>query len=83
MNVLSTLVHEQVHHLQVLVETPSRPTDHDADWADMAEAVGLRPNPTGEPGGNRVGQRMDHWIESSGRFEAAAERLLVTGCDSQ
>lgn len=81
MDVLSTLVHEQVHQLQVLVGTPSRPTYHNAEWADMAEAVGLRPSSTGRPGGNRVGQRMDHYIEPGGRFEAAAERLLATGWD--
>ena len=81
MDVLSTLVHEQVHQFQVLVGTPSRPTYHNAEWAGMAEAVGLRPSSTGQPGGARVGQRMDHYVEPGGRFEAAAERLLGTGWD--
>ncbi|MBB6443199.1 SprT-like domain-containing protein [Phycisphaera mikurensis] len=79
--VLGTLVHEQVHQFQVLTGTPSRPTYHNAEWADMAEAVGLRPTATGAVGGARVGQKMEHLVEPGGRFEASAERLLAAGWD--
>lgn len=81
MDVLSTLVHEQVHQLQLLVGTPSRISYHNAEWASMAEAAGLTPTATGRPGGARVGQKMDHWIQPGGRFEVAARRLLDSGWD--
>lgn len=83
MDVLSTLVHEQLHQLQLLTGSPSRPSYHNAEWADMAEAVGLNASATGRPGGARVGQKMDHWIQPGGRFEQAAERLLASGWDFQ
>ena len=81
LDVLSTLVHEQVHQLQLLVGSPSRKNYHNAEWAGMAEAVGLTPTTTGQPGGARVGQKMDHLIVPGGPFEAAALRLLDGGWD--
>jgi len=76
---LSTLVHEMVHLQQYHFGRPSRGSYHNKKWAEMMEAVGLIASTTGEPGGNKVGQRVSHYIEDSGRFDKACQKLLSQG----
>jgi len=77
--VLSTLVHEMVHVQQAYFGTPSRQCYHNKQWASMMEAVGLMPSSTGEPGGDRVGQHMSHYIIEEGPFDQACKALLQNG----
>lgn len=77
--VLSTLVHEMVHVLQAYFGTPSRQCYHNKQWADMMESVGLMPSSTGEPGGERTGQHMSHYIIERGVFDRACTALLKKG----
>lgn len=85
MDVLAILVHQQVHQLQHQGGKPSRTvsTYHNAEWAAMAEAIGLEPTATGRAGGPRTGQKMEHLIVPGGRFEKAALALLESGWDFQ
>lgn len=77
--ILSTLVHEMVHLQQAYQGTPSRKGYHNKEWSNMMKAVGLISSHTGNPGGDRVGQSMSHYIESGGRFEIACQNLLENG----
>ncbi len=79
LDVLSTLVHEQVHSKQHHFGRPSRSGYHNRQWAEWMLDVGLVPSDTGEPGGKQTGQRMTHYIETGGRFEIAARALLDNG----
>jgi predicted SprT family Zn-dependent metalloprotease len=77
--ILSTLVHEMVHHWQKHFGTPGRGRYHNREWAERMEAVGLMPSDTGEPGGQRVGQAMTHYIVDGGPFDLACRELLAGG----
>lgn len=76
---LSTLVHEQVHQWQAYFGKPSRSGYHNAEWANKMESVGLMPSNTGEPGGNRHGQQMTHYIIEGGPFDVLCKELLENG----
>lgn len=76
---LSTLIHEMVHLQQYHFGRPSRRGYHNKEWAKMMEAVGLIASTTGQPGGNKVGQRVSHYIEVNGRFDRACQKLLAQG----
>lgn len=78
---LSVLVHEMAHLQQQHFGAPSRTGYHNKEWARMMRAVGLVPSSTGEPGGKDVGQRMAHYIEEGGRFDAACAAFLRRGGD--
>lgn len=77
--ILSTLVHEMVHHWQAHWGKPSRNCYHNLEWAEKMEAVGLLPTDTGEPGGRRVGQRVTHCIMAGRAFDKACTELLAGG----
>ncbi|MGE0827646.1 MAG: SprT-like domain-containing protein [Candidatus Binatia bacterium] len=77
--VLSTLVHEMVHLWQFHCGMPSRNGYHNREWAEKMGRVGLIPSDTGEPGGNRTGQRVSHYIQEDGPFAKACQSLLATG----
>lgn len=79
LEVLSTLVHEQVHLWQHYCGKASRAGYHNKQWADKMQAVGLMPSSTGAPGGARVGQQMTHYIIAGGSFELAAQELITSG----
>jgi len=66
--ILSTLVHEQVHLWQHHYGKPSRSGYHNAEWAAKMQGLGLMPSDTGQPGGKLTGQRMTHYIAEHGRF---------------
>lgn len=77
--VLSTLVHEMVHHWQRHHGTPTPSNPHNREWASRMESLGLPPSNTGLPGGKEVGRAMSHYIRPDGAFLASCRRLLETG----
>lgn len=77
--VLSTLVHEMCHLQQHHDGKPSRSGYHNKEWARMMEAVGLIPSDTGAAGGKKTGQRVTHYIEAGGVYEAACAALVAEG----
>jgi hypothetical protein len=78
-DILSTLVHEMVHHWQEHFGKPGRGRYHNHEWAEKMESVGLVPSTTGVPGGQRTGQRMTHYTIVGGLFAGACEELLADG----
>jgi predicted SprT family Zn-dependent metalloprotease len=78
-DILSTLVHEMVHHWQAHFGKPGRGRYHNGEWADAMEAIGLVASDTGKPGGRRVGQRMTHYVVTDGPFDVACNELLAAG----
>lgn len=76
MNILSTLVHEQVHLWQEHFGKPPRRCYHNREWADKMLEVGLVPSTTGAKGGKQTGQRCSHYIEEGGPFELACQAWL-------
>jgi hypothetical protein len=77
-DVLSTLVHEQVHQWQRRFGTPPRRGYHDQEFAAKMEAIGLMPSNTGTPGGKTTGEKMSHYIMANGPFIHACKELLQT-----
>ena len=51
---------------QHLFGKPSRRGYHNKECADAMEASGLMPSSTGQFGGRRTGQHMDHYIVEGG-----------------
>lgn len=76
-DILSTLVHEQVHLWQAHFGKPGRGRYHNKEWAKRMEAVGLIASHTGEPGGRQTGDRMTHYVKPGGLFEQACRKLLT------
>jgi hypothetical protein len=75
-----------VHRWQQEYGHPSRTGYHNREWAAKMEEVGLVPSSTGEPGGEKVGQGITHYIAEDGPFERAfhampAEFLLPWACE--
>jgi len=79
--ILSTLFHEMVHVWQQHHGTPSRTGYHNAEWARKMEELGLIPSSSGEPGGDKTGQRVSHYIEVNGQFDRACNELLERGAE--
>ena len=77
--ILAILVHEMVHLWQFHYGKPSRNGYHNKEWAMMMEAIGLIPSDTGQPGGHRTGQSMNHYIIEGGRYDQITESLLNNG----
>ena len=77
--ILSTLVHEQVHLWQHYFGKASRSGYHNKQWADKMEEIGLMPSSTGESGGARIGQHMTHYVLPGNRFAVAAQELIAQG----
>lgn len=77
--VLSTLVHEMVHHWQDCFGTPSKSTPHNREWARKMRQVGLEPSSTGLPGGKDTGQSVSHYIQPAGLFMKACKELVDAG----
>jgi hypothetical protein len=78
-DILSTLVHEMVHHWQQHFGKPGRGRYHNQEWAEKMEQVGLVPSTTGVAGGQRTGQRMTHYTILGGLFDRACTELLGDG----
>lgn len=77
--VLSTLVHEQVHQWQERFGKPGRRRYHNKEWATKMETVGLVPSDTGKEGGKKTGERMTHFIRVGGPFDQAVGKLVAGG----
>lgn len=85
-DVASTLVHEMVHLWQHEYGSPSRSGYHNREWAVKMEEIGLVPSSTGDVYGNKVGQRMSHYVAEGGPFARAframpPEFLLPWACE--
>jgi len=78
LELLQTLVHEQVHQWQFQFGKPSLRTYHNREWADKMLALGLVPSDTGRPGGRMTGQKMADYPEEGGQFLKVARDLLGT-----
>ena len=76
---LSTLVHEMVHHWQEQLGRPSAGNAHNRQWAERMEAIGLIPTQTGLPGGPKTGNRMTHYIAPDGLFLVSCRELIDSG----
>ncbi|GGD02062.1 SprT-like domain-containing protein [Undibacterium terreum] len=77
--VFQTLVHEQCHVWQHEYGNPSRTGYHNREWAEKMESIGLMPSSTGEPGGEKIGQKMSDYPIEAGRFKQACIRLIMSG----
>jgi hypothetical protein len=77
--VLSTLVHEMAHLWQHHCGKPGRGRYHNRQWAERMKLIGLQPSSTGKEGGLETGDCVSHYIVSGGRFEVAANELLMAG----
>ncbi len=81
--VLSTLVHEMVHHWQDRLGSPSRSNPHNRQWASKMREIGLEPSATGLPDGKDTGMHMSHYIQPEGAFMRACRDLLAQGFELQ
>ncbi len=77
--VLSVLVHEQVHVWQTYCGKPGRRGYHNREWADKMVQIGLHPSSTGQPNGASTGEQMSHYILTGEAFEVAARALTESG----
>ena len=77
--VLSTLVHEMVHHWQHHHGQPTRSNPHNRQWAQHMQGLGLAPSNTGLPGGKPTGRTVSHYILPDGAFLTSCRALLATG----
>ncbi len=77
--VLSTLVHEQVHLWQDHFGKPPKSAYHNKEWAAKMKEVGLWPSSTGQEGGKETGPRVSHYILNSGPYEKAYEKFVEQG----
>jgi hypothetical protein len=76
LELLQTLVHEQVHQWQEQFGKPSLRTYHNREFAEKMLSVGLTPSSTGKPGGKMTGQKMADYPTPGGIFESIATELL-------
>jgi predicted SprT family Zn-dependent metalloprotease len=73
--VLSTFVHEMVHHAQHVHGNPGK-VAHNQEWAEMMDEVGLTPTSTGKEGGKRTGRSVTHMIVDGGPFDVSCDAFL-------
>ena len=77
--VLSTLVHEMVHHWQQHEGSPSKSNPHNREWARKMRSIGLVASDTALPDGRETGHGISHYIEPQGPFHRACIALLAQG----
>jgi hypothetical protein len=75
-DVLSTLVHEQVHLWQYHYGKPGRRGYHNREWGVKMKEVGLFPSSTGKEGGKETGESMTHYIIPGGMFDVVCASLV-------
>lgn len=78
--VLSTFVHEMVHHEQHVAGTPSK-SGHNVEWCEWMERIDLTPVGVGNCAGKRSGRNFTHEIVEGGAFDKAADELIAEGTD--
>lgn len=74
--VLSTLVHEMVHHEQHVFGKPSK-TGHNVEWCTWMERIDLTPVGVGNCAGKRSGRNFTHEIVEGGKFDVSAKAFLA------
>tara|TARA_R100001086_G_scaffold15801_5_gene7850 strand:- start:1946 stop:2944 length:999 start_codon:yes stop_codon:yes gene_type:complete len=74
--VLSTLVHEMVHHEQHVFGKPSK-SGHNVEWCTWMERIDLTPRGVGNCAGKRSGRNFTHDIVEGGVFDKAATTFLA------
>lgn len=77
--VLSTLVHEMVHHWQAAHGQTTKSNPHNREWAQKMRSLGLEPSSTGLPGGKDSGRSVSHYIVPDGLFIRSCRDLLDDG----
>ncbi len=75
--VMQTLVHEMTHLWQHHFGKPGRRGYHNKEWADKMESIGLMPSSTGQPGGDRTGDKMADYIIDGSPFDELCNDLLT------
>lgn len=78
-SVLSTLVHEMIHHWQEHFGTPTQTNAHNQEWSKKMESLGLMPSGTGLPGGKKTGRSVSHHIIPDGVFLTSCRKLVESG----
>ena len=75
--ILSILGHQMVHAwVHYYSRKRSRPTYHGQQWANKMEQIGLMPSSTGQPDGERTGQKVEHYIIEGGCFQVTSTEFL-------
>jgi hypothetical protein len=77
--IVSTLVHEQVHCWEVLHGTAPKRPYHNKIWAAKMITIGLMPSRTGAVGGKITGVKVSHYILPDGPFAKAFAELAASG----
>lgn len=78
-DILSTLVHEMVHLHQHQYGKPGRGRYHNQEWAEQMETIGLMSSSTGQPGGQKTGECVSHYVLPGGLFNQVVQELFKTG----
>jgi len=73
------MAHEMCHLYQFEHGKPGSGRYHNAEFSDIMINIGLMPSSTGQPGGQRTGQKMGDYPISGGKFEALCQTLSVEG----
>lgn len=74
--IMQFLVHDMTHLWQSHFGSPGRRGYHNKEMAAKLEGIGLMPSDTGEPGGKRVGEKMDTYCIAGGPFDVACKQLF-------
>lgn len=77
--ILSTLVHEQVHVWQQMYGEPGRKGYHNKQWGDKMKELGLYPSSTGKEDGKETGSKMSHYIIKDSAFDINCDALITGG----
>ena len=76
MEILSTLVHELVHHWQQNFGKPSKGAYHNKEFAAKMDEIGLQPTDDGTEEGKPTGRKITHLIIPGGKFDELAKKFL-------
>ena len=72
---IQTIVHEMVHLWQYEFGHPGRQCYHNSEFSMKMQSIGLMPSSTGQPGGNRTGQKMSDYIIYRGKLERVISNM--------
>lgn len=75
-DILSTLVHEMVHHEQELFGKPGKNGHHNKEWVVLMEKIGLTPKSFDNPG-KQTGRKVSHDIDKGGLFDVSCDRFFM------
>src|SRR5699024_1466110 len=74
--IILTLVHDMAHRLQHHFRKAGRRGNHNKEWANKMESIGLMPSSTGKEGGAKTGDRMADYVIEGGHFIRVYEKLM-------